>query len=255
MSSIYAPSKSLSARVNRRLTPFQAKRNLNLNLDRPIISITFDDCPKSVIQNAVPLIEQEGWQASLYMAMGLCGFTNHLGLHMSEDDVKAAYASGHEIADHTFSHVDATTISLEELKKEINKNQARINELGLPPSQTFAYPYGQTNVKIKKYMEKKFKGARGITSRVHRSTIDLNQINSNRLYSGQKFDSLAKEISDLKQNPGWMTIYTHDVRDTPSQFGCTPEEFKHTIEAIKNSGARVMTVANAIDFLESNHAS
>ena len=63
-----------------------------------MISLTFDDCPKSVVDNALPLIEQEGWQATLYMSMGLCGTTNHLGLHMSESDVTAAHTSGHELS-------------------------------------------------------------------------------------------------------------------------------------------------------------
>lgn len=253
MTNIYSPSKTLPARINRRLIPFRAKRNLSIKLDRPIISLTFDDCPKSVIDNAIPAIEREGWQASLYMAMGLCGTTNHLGLHMSEDDVKAAYASGHEIAGHTFNHVDITTISTDKFKQEIDTNQSKLNELGLPRCETFAYPYGQTNVVAKKYMEKTFKGARGINGHVHRSSIDLNQINSNRLYSGQDCKNIIRDISELDQNPGWMTIFTHDVRDNPSAFGCTPDEFEQVISSIKNSDARVMTVANAIDYLEKRH--
>ena len=50
-----------------------------------------------------------------------------------------------------------------------------------------------------------------------------------------------------------MTIFTHDVRDNPSAFGCTPDEFEQVISSIKNSDARVMTVANAIDYLEKRH--
>ena len=70
MTTIYSPSKTLPARITRRLAPLRAKRNLNIKLDRPIISLTFDDCPKSVMENAIPLIERQGWKASLYMAMG-----------------------------------------------------------------------------------------------------------------------------------------------------------------------------------------
>ena len=127
MTNIYSPSTSLPAKINRRLIPFRAKRNLSLKLDNPLISLTFDDCPKSVVDNALPLIEQEGWQATLYMSMGLCGTTNHLGLHMSESDVTAAHANGHEIADHTFSHIDVTTVSKDEFEKNVDKNQEKLN--------------------------------------------------------------------------------------------------------------------------------
>ena len=254
MTDIYSPSSALPARINRRLIPFRAKRNLGIKLDNPLISLTFDDCPKSVVDNALPLIEQEGWQATLYMSMGLCGTTNHLGLHMSESDVTAAHANGHEIADHTFSHIDVTTVSKDEFEKNVDKNQEKLNELGLPPSETFAYPYGQVSIDAKKIVEQKFKGARGITSQVHRGSVDLNQFNSNRLYSGQAYTKLLNDIRSLRDNPGWLTIFTHDVRDTPSDFGCTPDQLKTVISAIKDIGADIMTAANAIKHLENKHA-
>lgn len=247
---VYAPSRSLPAKVNRAVMPFRLKRNLNINLDRPLISFTFDDCPKSVVENALPELEKNGWRSTIYMAMGLCGITNHLGLHMSESDVVAAYKSGHEIGDHTFDHIDATTISPGLFSENIEKNQARLNALGLPPSQTFAYPYGQLDAGSKKVIHRKFKGARGIKSCIHRTNADLNQLNSNRLYAGQSFDDLMKDIAKLVEAPGWLTIFTHDVRDNPSDFGCTIDEFKAVVEAVKNIDADVMTVIDAINVLE-----
>jgi len=253
MSEVYAPSSTLIARINRRLMPYRSKRNLKFQLDRPIVSLTFDDCPKSVVENALPMIEDYGWLATLFMAMGLCDTTNHLGLHMSEDDVKAAYKTGHEIAGHTFDHIDATAVSLDDFEKNIEKNQSKLIEIGLPHSQTFAYPYGQASSGAKKIMAKKFKGARDITSRVLMSSVDLNQINSNRLYSGQDYKALLGDISNLAKNPGWLTIFTHDVREDPSDFGCTPGQLEAVLSAIKDSGALVMTFANAIDYLETRH--
>ena len=250
MNSVYTPNTSLTAKIGRRLTPFRARRTIPIKLDRPIVSFTFDDCPKSVVDEALPALERENWQASLYISMGLCGTTNHLGLHMSESDVLAAYGSGHEIGDHTYDHVDATTVSLESFEENINKNQAHLKALGLPESETFAYPYGQVNLHSKKLIEQKFKGGRGIMSRIHSSSVDLNQINSNRLYAGQDYDVLLKEISSLRDTPGWITIFTHDVRESPSKFGCRPEQLNSVIAAVKKSGAAVMTVANAIKHLE-----
>ena len=253
MNSVYTPNTSIAAKVSRRLIPFRARRNIPVKLDKPIVSFTFDDCPKSVVDNALPALERENWQASLYISMGLCGTTNHLGLHMSESDVKAVYKSGYEIGDHTYSHIDATANSLENFEQNIDKNQARLKDLGLPPSETFAYPYGQVSLASKKMISQKFKGARGITSHIHSSSVDLNQINSNRLYAGQDYKVLLNQISELEKKPGWMTIFTHDVRETPSSYGCQPEHLNTVIKAVKDSGAIVMTVANAIKHLEAQN--
>lgn len=253
MRSIYQPDRSLPARLNRRLMPFCARKAVQDTLDTPIVSFSFDDCPKSVVENALPAFEKEQWLVTLYMSMGLCGTTNHLGLHMSEDDVLAAYKSGHEIADHTHDHIDATTVSVQNFENNINKNQARLNALGIPPSETFAYPYGQLNIASKKVIDRKFKGGRGITSHGNAKNIDLNQINSNRLYNDQSYHDLMANISNLKKTPKWLTIFTHDVRDTPSDFGCRPEQLNAVIAAVKNSGAQVMTVANAIKYMETQN--
>ncbi len=253
MSSIYEPATSLAARLDRRLMPFRARKMVRVTLDTPIVSFSFDDCPRSVIENALPAFEKEQWLVTLYMSMGLCGTTNHLGLHMSEADVLAAHESGHEIADHTHDHIDATTVAVQDFENNINKNQARLNALGIPPSETFAYPYGQLNLATKKVIDRKFKGGRGITSRVNIKNIDLNQINSNRLYNDQSYHDLMDDISDLKKTSKWLTIFTHDVRDTPSDFGCRPEQLHAIITAVKNSGAQVMTVANAIKYMETQN--
>lgn len=253
MTTVHIPSTTLLARVNRRLMPFRAQKTLKLKLDKPIVSFSFDDCPKSVVENALPALEQEQWRATLYMSMGLCETTNHLGLHMSESDVKAAYNSGHEIADHTYDHIDALNVSHQEFEKNIDKNQAHLNALGIPPSKTFAYPYGQLNLAVKKIIDKKFTGGRGITSHINTTHVDLNQISSNRLYGGQKYHNLLADIEKLKDTPGWITIYTHDVRDNHSKFGCNMQHLKAVIEAVKNAGAEVMTLADAIKYLETKN--
>jgi len=137
---------------------------------------------------------------------------------------------------------------------DIDKNQAELNAIGLPPSETFAYPYGEVTPSLKKALESRFKGARGIKSNSHETSVDLNQIGSNRLYAGECFDMLQAQISALKDTPGWITIFTHDVRKSPSEFGCTPAQFLETVKAVKESGADVMTVTKAITYLEAQNA-
>ena len=249
----YSPAKDFFSRVKRRILPLQAQRKVNFKLDKPIISFSFDDCPQSVIENGIKPLEAQGWRSSVYVAMGLCNTTNHLGLHMSEEDVVALHKSGHEIGDHTYSHCDGSAMPIEEFLEDIDKNQATLQALGLPPSQTFAYPYGQATPALKRAVETRFIGARGIDSRNHITSADLNQIGSNRLYRGGEFNALIGQITDLRARPAWITIFTHDIREKPSHYGCTPEQMLATIEAVKKSGATVLTIADAIKYVESRH--
>jgi len=250
---IYQPDMSLGAKLKRRMVPLTARRVLKPRIERPIVSFSFDDCPKSVIENAIKPLAQENWRSTVYIAMGLCGTTNHLGLHMNADDVKSLHENGHEIADHTFNHIDATQHSLKDFIADIERNQAALNACDITPSQTFAYPYGQATTGVKLALANKFKGSRGINSRESSEDIDLNQIRANRLYAGAEFEKLMKQIERIKSKPGWFPIFTHDVRENPSQYGCTPEQMQSVIKAVKLSGAQVLTMAEAIEHMELSH--
>jgi len=253
MSVIYEPNMDLRSKLERRAAKLIGKRNLRPKLDRPIISFSFDDCPRSALNNAAPLLEENGWHGTFYMAMGLCDSTNHLGLHMNADDVKAAYENGHEIADHTFSHIDGQQTPFKDFKADIDRNQAAITALGIPQSRNFAYPYGCFSPKLKKLTSQKFELVRGVhdpdMSEANRS-LDTALLPSMRMYNGNEVNDIIQTIGRLKHDPQWLTLFTHDVRENPSDFGCRPDDIKRIISAIKKSDAQVMPMISALDYIQ-----
>lgn len=248
MSEIYTPSNSLTTRIGRVMSRYLHKQIIAPKLDQPIISFTFDDCPKSVVENALPLLEAQGWRSTLYMACGLCDTTNHLGLHMNTADIKAAFDNGHEIGDHTFGHLDCTAVSSDEFQADINKNQSALSDIGIPESRTFAYPYGAVKPATKKAMSKRFELSRGVRTS-HDASLDMGLTNSTRLYHGEAVNEAIHRIKAMTDNPKWDILFTHDVRDNPSDYGCTVNDLKATIKAVKDSGAIVLPVAEALDLV------
>ena len=125
-------------------------------LQESIISFGFDDCPSSAIETGLPFLEAEGWHATIYVACGLCDTENHLGKHMSLSDIVKIHERGHEIADHTFSHVSSNDVSTDEYLADIEKNQKTLEALGLPRSQHFAYPLGHVSPALKRQISERF---------------------------------------------------------------------------------------------------
>jgi peptidoglycan/xylan/chitin deacetylase (PgdA/CDA1 family) len=246
---VYSPSTSLWSKLARRAVKYQHQRKLVIKTEKPLVSFSFDDCPQSVFENALPALEKRGWHGTIYAAMGLCGTSNHLGLHMSEAEMKSASKSGHEIADHTFSHLDANAVAPEIFLKDIAKNRAAFERLGLPRARNFAYPYGEVNASVKEALAEQFSLMRGIHSPIHSKTMDLNQAATHRLYSGEDFLECRKAIRGLKETPSWLILFTHDVRDNPSPFGCTPSEFQTILKDVETIGADVLPVQAALDVL------
>ena len=245
MSFAYEPATDLKSRIARRLTEFRAQNIQPIKAGKAIISFTFDDCPLSAIDNGVKEIEIENWKSTIYVACGLFESCNHLGKHMSREDTIALHNNGHEIGEHTFSHQDANTMGLESFLKDVSRNQAELSNLGLPPSRTIAYPYGQTYPALKSVMAQQFLGARGISPKIHKKQVDLSQIGSVPMFS-QTMDRALKAIDQVKRGGGWLTLFTHDIRENPSSWGCTQNEIKTIIRAVKDSGADVLPVKDAI---------
>lgn len=250
----YEPSRSVSAKIARKLLPYRARREITFSLNRPIVSFTFDDFPRSAIENGSNVLEAEGWAGTFYVASGLMGLANHHGAHFEAEDITPLTLRGHEIAGHTFTHSDCDQLGTHDTLAEIERNKTALEGMGhIGKIEHFAYPFGAANVGLKHILQSRFKTVRGIVPGVHVDKADLNGLLSTPLFSGPKLQHALEMIAGLKARPGWLTLFTHDIRDNPSAWGCTPDEFLQIVRAVKQSGALVLPIGKALEHLEAHH--
>jgi len=53
-------------------------------------------------------------------------------------------------------------------------------------------------------------------------------------------------IAENLKRKTWLIFYTHDVRENPSPYGCTPELMEQTVSCAVRSGCRVLTIQEAL---------
>jgi len=253
MMKAYAPSNTLADKVSRRLRPLRNTRVIAVNLDTPLVSISFDDFPITAITHGSDVMEQYGWRATFYTCAGLEGITNHHGPHFTAEHLRALDAKGHEIAGHTLDHLDCSTLPNAAVLSQIVKNKTRLHEMGVTQSiDGFAYPFGAASAPLKKLLSQKFDAIRGIQTGAHKRRADLNELRSCGVYS-RTIDSVIERINALPASPAWLTLFTHDICETPSPWGCTPSEFIRVLDAIAASRAQVLPVRDAVNFLRGHH--
>ncbi|MEM7729953.1 MAG: polysaccharide deacetylase family protein [Pseudomonadota bacterium] len=241
----YAPGSGLLTKVRRRLPRHVARRMVRPQLDRGLVSFSFDDCPQSAYTHALPLLESHGWKATIYASMGLCGTTNHLGLHMDEAEMFDAHGRGHEIGDHTFSHIDGLQHAPHVVLADIEQNRRAFQRLGLPRAETFAYPYGEVTVGLKRKLRGEFTLARGIHA-PSGDGLDLGLAASARLYSDE-MGVTERIVREAAREKRWVILFGHDVRDDPSPFGCTPVELAKLADLVASLDLDVATVRDALE--------
>src|SRR5260370_938233 len=81
-------------------------RRVSLAWPGGVVSFTFDDFPKSALATGGAILERYGARGTFYASLKLAGAETILGPMFDEEDIRAAHHAGHEIACHTFTHLD-----------------------------------------------------------------------------------------------------------------------------------------------------
>src|SRR5690606_35034560 len=96
------------------------------------------------------ILERHGVRGTYFISAGLMGNESHLGHYAGAEPLRKLAQAGHEIACHTYSHLDCGRANGQTIHADIERNQAALKDLGLPASTTFAYPYGDVSPQAKK---------------------------------------------------------------------------------------------------------
>lgn len=236
---------SFADKVAHRLARTFPLRTTMIAPTRPIVSFSFDDVPASGLSNGARILEAHGARGTFYVAGGLAG-REHDGQMISGDEEYRALAQrGHEIAHHTFSH--RTPMSLFwSYANDLDRNDAYLAGLG---SRNFAFPYGRSSPRAQWLMSKRFRSGRGIEEGINRGAANLDMLRSVELRSHHVATERARFIDDAVATPGWLIYFTHDVQDSPTAYGVTPEALERIVAHAVASGAEVLTVDAALDRL------
>ena len=79
---------------------------------------------------------------------------------------------------------------------------------------------------------------------------DLNYLCAFFLEQSRDTPEAVKDvINQSTRASGWLIFATHDIREDPSPYGCTPEFFEEVVQWSLDSGARILPVAAALRVL------
>lgn len=251
----YTPDRSLAAKLKRRLTQWRAARPMPANPHQPIVTFSFDDFPKSAADYGADALAAIGATGTYYASTGMAGTRNLTGDLFTTSDLTMLAQAGHEIGAHTENHLDCAQASPARVRREIAVNQIKLAAM-VPthPAQNFAWPYGETQFRAKADIADLVTTARGILPGINRKGTDLMQLRAFEL-SPEDWTTAraAKAIETAAHTPGWVIIFTHDVRPNPSPFGTTPDALARLTRLAHDSGAQVLTMAGALAQIQTEH--
>lgn len=154
---------------------------------KPIV-LSFDDGYLGQYLYAMPILEKKGWAGQLNLKAE--------GSDLSSKEVKKMYRAGWEIASHTITHPDLTTLDPASLEHElVGSKQQLEKELGIDIV-NFCYPAGQYDDAVVAAVKKAgYRGATTVNPGLAEKSMPF-ELNRIRIDRGDGADTLAEKLTN-----------------------------------------------------------
>jgi glycosyltransferase involved in cell wall biosynthesis/peptidoglycan/xylan/chitin deacetylase (PgdA/CDA1 family) len=245
------PWSRLHGYYMRRAASLVFRRKFFVSPQRPLISFTFDDFPRSALVVGGAILNRLGLAGTYYASLGLAGKETASGQIFFLEDLPTLFEQGHELGCHTYSHCDSWEIVTETFEESIIENREALSKI-FPGAefQSFAYPINLPRPLTKSRIADYFLSCRGGGQTINIGNIDLNQLSAYFLEKSHgDFQAVKDLIDHNRQACGWLIFATHDISDSHTPYGCTPEFFENVVQYALSSGAQIVPVVEALELL------
>ena len=122
------------------------------------VILTFDDGYSDFFTDAAPILLKHKLPATVFLPTSFVGRSNAWPGQpawvkeeplMTWEQIKELAAAGIDFGSHTISHPDLTTLSQEQIERELAESKREIEQRTDRPVKTFCYPYGKWNPAVR----------------------------------------------------------------------------------------------------------
>lgn len=242
---VYHADASLKGKLRRRLTRVLHRRPARRS-PRAMVSFCFDDAPASAAEAGARALQDNGARGTYYIASDMIGQDSPMGPMAEADALGALAKAGHEIGCHTFSHLDCGVSAADKILADVDANRRALTGAGLGAPSTFAYPYGDVSPASKKVLAPRFALLRALHHGLVEAGADLNQAPAVGIEGHDGEEVAARWLREAKARNAWLILYTHDVQDAPSPFGCTEAALRRLVELARALDIEIVTVSDGV---------
>jgi peptidoglycan/xylan/chitin deacetylase (PgdA/CDA1 family) len=220
-------------------------------LKEPVLTISFDDGWESAYSSGLPLMQQYGVVATQYILGG--EFQNIA--YMSEEQIKDLQKHNHEVASHTMTHPDLTSLNDEDLYREVVESRNTLTQK-FGPINDFASPLGAQNERTIDIIKKNYRSQRNTEAdpkSVGPEDVNMAQtFNRYNIIAYTVRDSTTHEelrnlINFAIENNAWVVLTYHQIDYSGSYYAITPELFERQLQLIWSMDIRTATMGQFLD--------
>lgn len=241
----------LYGRVTNRALRLRPGRPAVVETATPIVSFTFDDVPDTSLTAGASILEAHGARGTFYIAGGLSGRVETDRTLIDLDGCRELARRCHEIGCHTFSHRPVRRMGSKTLAADLDRNADHLEAAdGRRLRRNFAFPYNAGSLPAVGALGARYRTCRAGGEKINRGVVDLGFLNAVEIRQPEDHAlSLTARIDEVAREPGWLIFFTHDIAETPTDYGCRPATLDRLVAHAIARGCVVETVDAALDRL------
>ncbi len=217
---------------------------------RGLVTLTFDDGWTSIYTNGLPLLKKYGLPSTQYI---VSGFLNdpYEPEYMTNAQVKAFVAAGHEVGSHTVTHPDLTTLSSAKLRAELVNSKSRLTTITGKSINNIASPYGAYNSTVISAIKAAgYKSHRGVEPGFNsRDAFDVFDIKVQNIESTTTPAQVKAWVDQALASKTWLVLVYHQVDSNPAagEFNTLPSDLDTELSYIKSTDIATKTMQQALN--------
>lgn len=181
---------------------------------RPKVIITFDDGNASDYLKAFAYMEPLELKGVLFVSGENVGLLNQITLVQMQE----MYAAGWDMGNHSYSHVDLTTLTSAEVVEELQNDIDYLTDNGMPRAARFlAVPFSNyNNETLEAYATAGLIAARTGMNRLQNNTVaDPYQLSRREIVETTSLETAQGYIDEVIVKGGIYIFNFHDIQETP----------------------------------------
>lgn len=203
------------------------------NTNEKIIALTFDDGPdEDFTPQILDILKKYNVKATFYVIGEKVQYNKKI--------IKREFEEGHEIGNHTYTHINVSKNGYNKINKEIGDTQSAVKSVTGVYPKTFRPPYRAISRDMCEIIKKKDMNI------VLWSYVDA------RDWESPGVNSIIKSIEDGIQNG--CIILLHDYNKVRSPKSQTIEALEIIIPDLIEKGYKFVTISELIEHLENNES-
>ncbi len=207
------------------------------------VSFTFDDGWLSAYNMLIPRLDKKGWKGTNFIITTYPDKPGYQSDYILSKHVKSLMDRCHEVASHTLTHPDLTTLTAAQWSAEVFDPIATLKSWG-SGALGIAPPFGAYNADILTVMTQRYAYMRTLHPDVNQPPYNVHELNGHVLTNTSKDNELEELLTRAEQvDGGWVILVFHRASaDAPSDAYVTPDQFQSFLDLVEKHGANVETI-------------